>query len=334
MRAAAGATYRWNGYKFQPDSLNDRNYTRDYSAGAFGSGDLNADVSVKEVYGELLIPLIKDMPFIRQLELELGARYSDYSTGQDVSTYKILGSWAPTEWLRLRGGYNRAERAPNMSELYATPNGTAQFAAVPTDPCRNEPNNALVNFPGPTPGTTLNNTDTTDPAFRAKLQGLCSAHMNSWGGNNATEFHADPNSWNLAGGSSLSRGNPNLRNEKGDTYTFGLAFASPFEHELLSGITGTVDWYSASVKDPVEVLQTSIIINSCFNMNGLNPNFELDDPNGFCRLLERDPGTGAIQRVYVEFANRTGDASRCGRESLRRACAAHSLPEKHSRQQP
>lgn len=303
MRAAAGATYRWNGYKFQPDSLNDRNYTRDYSAGAFGSGDLNADVSVKEVYGELLIPLIKDMPFIRQLELELGARYSDYSTGQEVSTYKILGSWAPTEWLRLRGGYNRAERAPNMSELYATPNGTAQFAAVPTDPCRNEPNNALVNFPGPTPGTTLNNTDTTDPAFRAKLQGLCSAHMNSWGGNNATEFHADPNSWNLAGGSSLSRGNPNLRNEKGDTYTFGLAFASPFEHQLLSGITGTVDWYSASVKDPVEVLQTSIIINSCFNMNGLNPNFELDDPNGFCRLLERDPGTGAIQRVYVEFAN-------------------------------
>jgi iron complex outermembrane receptor protein len=303
VRAAAGATYRWNDFRFKPDTVVDRNYTRDYSAGAFGSGSLDSAVSVKEVYGELLVPLLKDLPLINSLEMELGARYSEYSTGQDVATYKVLGSWAPAEWVRIRGGYNRAERAPNMSELFATPNGSAQFGSAPNDPCRNNPNGALTNFPGTAPGTTLNNTDTTDPAFRAKLQALCSAHMNEWGANNASEFHANPAGWDIGGGGALVVGNANLRNEQGDTWTLGAAFTSPFQHELLSGITGTLDWYKARVTDPVELLQTSTIVNSCFNMNGLNPSFALDDPNGFCSLLERDPGTGAFQRVYIEYAN-------------------------------
>lgn len=302
VRGAVGATHRWNGFKFTPDALVDRHYTRDYSAGAFGSGDLSEDVSVKEVYGELLIPLLRDLPLINSLEAELGARYSEYSTGQDVSTYKILGSWAPADWLRIRGGYNRAERAPNMSELYATPNGSAQFGSTPVDPCRNNDNLAL-SFRGPTTGTTLNNSDTTDPAFRAQLQSLCAAQINEWGGNNASEFHADPAGWDVGGGGALVVGNPDLKNEQGDTWTLGAAFTSPFQHELLSSLSGTIDWYKARVTDPVELLQTATIIQSCFNVNGLNPGFTLDDPNGFCSLIERDPGTGGIQRVYIEYAN-------------------------------
>jgi outer membrane receptor protein involved in Fe transport len=149
----------------------------------------------------------------------------------------------------------------------------------------------------------VNNTDTTDPAFRAQLQALCSAHINQWGGNGASEFHADPNGWNIGGGGSLVVGNPELRNEQGDTWTLGAAFTSPFEHRLLEGVTGTIDWYKARVTDPVELLQISTIVNSCYNINGLNPNFDLEDPNGFCSLIERDPGTGAISRAYIEYAN-------------------------------
>jgi len=303
MRGSLGATYRWNAFKFTPDTVVDRNYTRDYSAGAFGSGDLDEEVSVKEAYGELLVPLLNDLPLIQALEMELGARYSEYSTGQEVKTYKVLGSWTPFEWVRIRGGYNRAERAPNMSELFATPNGSAQFGSAPNDPCRNNIQGATVSFPGSSQGSTLNNTDSTDPGFRQKLQALCSAHINAWGGNNASEFHADPAGWNVGGGGALVVGNPNLRNEQGDTWTLGAAWRSPFEHPLLESITATVDWYKARVTDPVELLQTSTIVNSCYNMNGLNPNFDLNDPKGFCSLLEREPGTGAITRAYIEYAN-------------------------------
>jgi len=303
MRAAFGASYRTNKYKFVPDAILDRTYLTDFSAGAFGSGSIDEEVSVREVYGELLVPLIQNKRAARSLELELGARHSEYTTGQNVDTYKALMSYAPIDWLRFRGGYNRAERAPNMSELYATPNGSAQFGSFPNDPCRNNSAGATVAFPGPTPGSTLNNTDTTDPAFRAQLQQLCSEHINFWGGNNSSEFHANPNEWNVAGGGALVVGNPNLKNERGDTWTWGVAFRLPLERPALRNITGTVDWYKARVSDPINVLTTATIVNTCYNINGLNPTFSLNDPKGYCSLIERDPVDGGIERVFLSFDN-------------------------------
>src|SRR5690606_15048171 len=120
---------------------------------------------------------------------------------------------------------------------------------------------------------------------------------------NASDFHADPAEWNVGGGGALVVGNPALKNEQGDTWTFGLAFSSPFTHELLNSINGTIDWYSAEVTDPIAVLATTSVINSCYNINGLNPNFTLDDPNGYCSLIERDAVDGGIERVYIAFEN-------------------------------
>jgi len=325
MRGALGLSYRDNTYKHSPDSLRERDYIFDTSAGQFAAGVIDESVDVKEIYGELLIPLVRDWRIIKDLELELGARYSEYSTGQDVSTYKLLGSWSPTGWMRVRGGYNRAERAPNMSELFATPSASAQFSSFPLDPCRNQPGWETV-FPGPTPGSTVHNAPTTDPAIRAQLQALCAAQIDAWGGNNASEFHINPNDWNVAGGTGLVVGNPNLKNERGDTWTFGVAFRSPAQRPQLASITGTIDWYKAKVSDPIEVQQTGTIINSCFNVNGLNPTYSLDDPYGFCELIERDPVSGAIVRVYNQFGN-LGKLEISGVDvSLRWSSAPGTLP--------
>jgi outer membrane receptor protein involved in Fe transport len=302
MRGAMGVQYRRNSYEYTPDSLRERDYITDTSAGQFAAGSIDEAVDVNEVYGELLIPLLADLPLINSLELELGARYSDYSTGQEVVTYKTMGSWEPVEWLRVRGGYNRAERAPNMSELFSTPSASAQFSAAPTDPCRNNPNLA-VSFPGATIGTTTNNSDTTDAARRAKLQALCAAQIDAWGGNGSSEFHANPAGWDVGGGGALVVGNALLRNEQGDTWTLGAAFRSPWENSLLETLTGTLDWYKARVTDPIETLSTGTIVNSCFNVNGLNPNYALNDPKDFCSLIERDAVTGNIVRVYNTFEN-------------------------------
>jgi outer membrane receptor for ferrienterochelin and colicin len=133
---------------------------------------------------------------------------------------------------------------------------------------------------------------------RAQLQALCSAQINAWGGNNSTDFHTDPNTFNIAGGAALIVGNPDLLNEQADTYTFGVAFSRPE-----ASITGTVDWYRARVTDPIEVQQTGTIVNSCFNVNGLNPTYSLADERGYCGLIERDPSSGAITRVYNSFDN-------------------------------
>ncbi len=81
---------------------------------------------MKEVYGELLIPVLKDI--LRQgLNFELGGRISDYNTTGVSYTYKILADLEVTDWFRLRGGYNRAERAPNIAELFLTPQQTFAY---------------------------------------------------------------------------------------------------------------------------------------------------------------------------------------------------------------
>jgi outer membrane receptor protein involved in Fe transport len=299
IRTALGVSYRKNDFTFLPDSLRELDYIGDTSAGAFGSGEIDAAVSVKEAYGELLVPLLKDLPFAKNLELELGYRYSDYSTGQEVDTYKTLLSWAPVDALRFRGGYNRAERAPNIAELYQTPSGSAQFADGAVDPCRNDttPNTGLN-------VTTFNgrpsNQAATDATVRARLQALCSAMIN----NAASAFDADPANFNDGGNpATLLNGNPNLKNERGDTWTMGVAFRSPFSSPLLSRLTGTVDWYEARVSDPIDVTRTAAIVNSCYNINGANPNLDLNDPNGYCALIERDQVSGAISRVFNPYEN-------------------------------
>jgi iron complex outermembrane recepter protein len=298
VRSALGASYRKNDFTFKPDSIRELDYIGDTSAGAFGSGAIDAAVKSKEVYGELLVPLLKGLPGAREVELELGYRFSDYSTGQEVDTYKALVSWAPIDSVRLRGGYNRAERAPNIAELYQTPTGSAQFADGAIDPCRNDPVSGGLNtgvFNG-----RPSNQPATDPAVRLKLQQLCSAMIN----NPASAFDADRANFNdNSGAAILLDGNENLKNEQGDTWTAGIAFRSPFTQPLLARLTGTVDWYEARVSDPIDVTRTTAIVNSCYNINGANPNLDLDDPNGYCKLIERDQVSGAISRVFNPYEN-------------------------------
>lgn len=291
VRQAVGVSWRKNHYSFVPDSLRESDFIADTSAGQFGVGFVDGSVSVKEIYTELLIPLIRDVPGIRSLELELGGRYSQYTTGQDVPTYKAQLSWEPISWLRARGGYNRAERTPNIAELYTTTTVSSQLTGVGTDPC------------GTTVAATLPASNHAGNPNRAQLQALCSAQINLQGSNNSSTFHANPNNFPALGGVLTFAGNPDLKSEQGDTWTAGFVFSSPFEHPLASGITATVDWYKIEISDPIEVLSGQLILNACYNVDGTNPGYSLDDPQGYCQLIERDPTSGNIRTVYAKYAN-------------------------------
>ena len=61
------------------------------------------------------MPVLKDLPFIKALDLTAGYRLSDYNTVGKVDAYKLNGDWEIVEGFRLRGGYQRAVRAPSMS---------------------------------------------------------------------------------------------------------------------------------------------------------------------------------------------------------------------------
>lgn len=306
LRTALGVSYRKNSYEYKPDSLRERDYINDTSAGQFGIGEIDASLSVKEAYAELLIPLLRDLPGVQNLELELGGRYSKYSTGQNVPTWKALMSWQPVSWLRARGGYNRAERAPNIAELFTR--DSANNSGSASDPCIVPSANALaaiVAGTSSTPLATVN--DPVNPDY-LKVQALCAAQITAAGGTGNSEFDLDPSNFGrsttYSSGITIVSGNPNLKSEKGQTWTVGLVFNSPFAHPLLNRLTSTVDWYEARIDDPIEIPPGGIVTWSCFNAYGDNPNYELDDPNGYCGQIERDPAVGNIRFTSTPYLNR------------------------------
>ncbi|MEJ1963387.1 MAG: TonB-dependent receptor [Gammaproteobacteria bacterium] len=106
----------------------------------FGS-DYNGTSKVTEAYLEAELPLLRDAPGARRLDLNVAGRHARYeidgfgsylrthtSTDIDANTWKASLSWEPLDWLRLRGTRSRDIRAPNFADLYLA--SASSFAPV------------------------------------------------------------------------------------------------------------------------------------------------------------------------------------------------------------
>lgn len=176
------------------ESRTDRYGTRSDSnrlAGNFaglGGPDSPVDgkVSVKEVFTEVIVPVVKNMGLVKSLDLDFGYRTSKYDRSGNANTYK-LGFNSNLGMVRLRGGYNRAIRAPQVSDLFANQN-IALWSG--SDPCA-----------GATPEFT---------AAQCASTGVTAAQYGNISASPASQYNQ------------FIGGNPNLKPEQGDTYTLGL----------------------------------------------------------------------------------------------------------------
>ncbi len=102
---------------------------RQFATGNFQpfSGSRN----VKEAFVETAVPLLKDLPLVKSLELNGAARITDYSTSGSVKTWKIGGSYEVNDDLRLRVTRSRDIRAPSLSDLFNTGTSGTQFVFDP-----------------------------------------------------------------------------------------------------------------------------------------------------------------------------------------------------------
>jgi len=96
---------------------------------------VKGDFTVKELFGEVSIPLLSDSFLVQSLDLELAARVSNNSVTGTDSTYKSALNWQLTDEFRLRGTYSKAVRAPNIGELFAPDSISAERL---TDPCHKD----------------------------------------------------------------------------------------------------------------------------------------------------------------------------------------------------
>ena len=118
FKAAFGGGYRLEELYVRPDF----NWSRGLGSGQGGpTNPVEGDYDVWEFFAEGLIPLVQDAPGAKDLSLEVGYRWSDYSSTGGWPTYKVQASWMPTDDLKFRAGFNRATRSPNVRELLPAP---------------------------------------------------------------------------------------------------------------------------------------------------------------------------------------------------------------------
>ena len=83
------------------------------------AGVAEGSVDVKEAYGEIALPLLRDIPGIHSLDLNGAIRVTDYSTSGTVTTWKVGAVYEPVSDLRLRGTLSRDIAAPTLFQLFS-----------------------------------------------------------------------------------------------------------------------------------------------------------------------------------------------------------------------
>jgi iron complex outermembrane receptor protein len=261
LRFAVGAEYRRNSIKFTADSAATQGSSfLEGVIGIFPQGNTRGSTNVYEAYGELLVPLLKDLPFAKAVNLELGYRQSKYNSIGSVGTYKINGDWQVTPWLTFRGGYQKASRAPNLGELYTAATQTLD-SGTEGDPCstRNPSNPAFIG--AYSANATLN------PTNAAKVQALCTQIMGATG----AAFYYDPANLNIQSNTANSSaflsliGNRNLKQENATTYTIGSVIRSPFESPWLRRLRASIDYYHVSLTNAISQQGQDGIYRRCFS---------------------------------------------------------------------
>ena len=223
-----GAEYRKESLDFLPD-------IQFQSGDGAGQGSAILPVSgkfdVRELFAELQVPIISHS-FIDEFTLTGGYRYSDYKVaGKHFSTdtYKIDARLAPIPDILARASYNRAVRAPNVVELFAT---QAVGLGGTVDPCAGPAVGGLVN------GNT---------AAQCANTGVTAAQFGFITPNPANQYNA------------LIGGNPELSPETADTYTFGLLV----KPRWIPGLNVSVDYFDIKIKDLIGIVPFQAVMNNC-----------------------------------------------------------------------
>jgi len=182
---------------------------------------------VNEGYGELSMPLVSGVDFVRELEVTAAIRAFDYSNFGGDYTYKFGGRWSIIPDFTFRGTYSTGFRAPDINALYQ---GQSDSFPNVRDPCRGPA------VGGPTP-----------------LAPNCIAQGVPANGNGdvATQLR------------SRIGGNPMLQPETAKIYTAGIVV----EPSFLKNFSITADYYNITIENTITTVGVSTILNGCYTYN-------------------------------------------------------------------
>lgn len=212
---------------------------------------------VKEAFGEVRIPILRDVPFAKELSVELAGRLANYSSIGGTDQYRIHAEWAPFKDIRFRATQSTAVRAPNILELYS-PQGR-NFTGTANDPCDKDNFrsataaqqaarrvNCAAAIPGYNPLTFISNFGTGRPSL-ALLQG----------------------------------GNPDLGPETAHTFEYGVVI----QPHWIPNLNLSVDYFKYNLADGVGTVPINTLLGALCYDDATRPYAS----NPYCAQIQRDP---------------------------------------------
>jgi outer membrane receptor protein involved in Fe transport len=229
VQLAGGASYRkeFTHSTIDPLLLIDP-ATGNCSLGSQCSSPLQGGYNVKEGYAELFIPVLKDIPGIQALNIDLGDRYSKYSNFGSTNNSKIALEYKPIADLLLRGTMSDVFRAPTVGNVFGAPASDApKLSSDPCDGITTPGNPACVGVP-------------TDGSFRDQNVALGQQIKGIASGSNYAHFPLGP--------------------EHGKSFDFGLVYSPSY----VPGLSMSADVWRVYLKDTITNIGAQNVLNLCY----------------------------------------------------------------------
>ncbi len=231
MQLAVGALYRKQSMNYTVDPfalLDPLTATCGILQEACGSPGRGSD-NVKEAYAETLIPLLKDVPGVYSLNVDLGVRYSDYNTAGSTTNGKFAIEWRPIQDLLVRGTISQVFRAPDLDQLF---DGRSLVQPTLNDPCAH-----------------------LTAAELAQHAAACQFVPPNWPGNSVAQVNTYYSGSRVVG--------ENLKPEHGKSIDFGLVY----DPSWAPGLNTSLDFWHIYLYDTLVPISGITVVNACFNNN-------------------------------------------------------------------
>lgn len=264
---ALGVEYRHQKIDDEPPIEQQTGQLYNYSTAGITKGS----DAVREVFGEIELPLLADMPFVNRLTLNGSVRYTDYDSYGGGWTYKFGGVYAPIKAIAFRGTYGTSYRAPALSEQFQA--ATAGFLSSNVDPCYQY--------------------GQLSPTSTVYQNCLAVGIPTTYGdGNAGSPLGQNVRVLNVGGAAT------GLAAETSKNWTVGVVIQPPLP-AAFGKLELAVDYFDIAVSNGVATLGASNILQSCYN----DPNFDQGNLGGeLCRLIARD-GAGSTTPYRATVTN-------------------------------
>jgi iron complex outermembrane receptor protein len=270
VNAVFGIEHREDEIRSIPDDVaKDRLFVNFFAdAGAIG------EKYTSEVFAEVELPLLSDLPGMRLLTLNASGRYTRDEFFGSHTTYAAKLGWRPHDSLLVRATTGTSFRAPNLREnFYIGGRGTTYF----NDPCA-IPEDAISIDGGYDPSL--------DPREPHVLE-------------NCRQQGVDPTTFNLGGWNSYLvdyevGGTTEIVPETSDAYSYGFVWDQPVFEAF--GLTIGASYYNIDISDTIIGAEPHYFVQACYNDVGLD--------STLCHRVTRDPDTGLMTLVDADVVNR------------------------------